>query len=133
MDGFDFVTARHGALRPGGDLLSTSSSTNDRRSSRPRSSRLLPSLADWVAVRWAILRGTVIGFLVGILPGRRRGALLARVLRRREAGRPSTPSEFGKGAIEGVAAPEAANNAAAQLVLHPAAHAGDPGQRVHRA
>ena len=39
------------------------------------------------------------------------------------------PSRFGKGAIEGVAAPEAANNAAAQTVLHSDAHARHPGQR----
>jgi putative tricarboxylic transport membrane protein len=73
---------------------------------------LLPTRADWRASAAPIGRGTVLGFMLGILPGG--GAVIAAfasyALERRFA---RDPDRFGKGAIEGVAGPEAANNAAA--------------------
>ena len=76
----------------------------------------------------SVLRGTVVGSMLGILPGG--GAALSSfgsymMERKVSKGR----HEFGTGAIEGVAGPEAANNAASQTSLHPAAHARHPGQR----
>src|SRR3990172_4609732 len=72
---------------------------------------LLPSAADWVASRWALVRGSLVGFFLGILPGG--GAVIASFLSYALEKRLSKhPERFGKGAIEGVAAPEAANNAA---------------------
>jgi putative tricarboxylic transport membrane protein len=86
---------------------------------------LLPSRQDWLQARWAMLRGTVIGFFMGILPGG--GPVLATFIsygvEKRIA---KDPSRFGKGAIEGVAAPEAANNAAASTSFIPLLTIGIP-------
>ena len=77
----------------------------------PRIRGLLPSAQDWVASRWPLVRGSLVGFFLGILPGG--GAVIASFLSYALEKRLSRhPETFGKGAIEGVAAPEAANNAA---------------------
>jgi putative tricarboxylic transport membrane protein len=86
---------------------------------------LWPSLADWTASKWAVLRGTVLGFFLGILPGG--GAVIASfasyALEKKIS---ATPERFGKGAIEGVAGPEAANNAAAGGAFIPLMTLGIP-------
>jgi putative tricarboxylic transport membrane protein len=86
---------------------------------------LWPSLADWAACKWPIMRGTVLGFFLGILPGG--GAVISSfasyALERKMSG---TPERFGKGAIEGVAGPEAANNAAAGGAFIPLMTLGIP-------
>jgi putative tricarboxylic transport membrane protein len=72
---------------------------------------LLPTLRDWKDSAWPIARGSVLGFGIGILPGGMPAvaSLLSYAVERRVAKR---PEEFGHGAIEGVAGPETANNAA---------------------
>ena len=86
---------------------------------------LLPDLQDWMAVKWAILRGTVIGFFLGILPGG--GAVVASFASYAVEKRFSKyPEKFGTGVIEGVAAPESANNAAAQSSFIPLLSLGIP-------
>ncbi len=75
-----------------------------------RVSHLLPSLKDWKDSAWPIIRGTLIGFFVGIIPG---GGGIASTFASYtiEKRLSKHPEKFGKGAIEGVAGPEAANNA----------------------
>jgi putative tricarboxylic transport membrane protein len=86
---------------------------------------LWPSLADWTASKWAVLRGTVLGFFLGILPGG--GAVIASFASYAlEKKLSATPERFGKGAIEGVAGPEAANNAAAGGAFIPLMTLGIP-------
>lgn len=86
---------------------------------------LLPSLQDWMTSKWAILRGTVIGFFLGILPGG--GAVLASFASYAVEKRVSKyPERFGTGVIEGVAGPESANNAAAQASFVPLLSLGIP-------
>jgi len=71
----------------------------------------LPSRDDWKRSAGPIARGSVLGFLLGILPGI--GAIIPTFISYALEKRISrTPERFGKGAIEGVAGPEAANNAA---------------------
>lgn len=86
---------------------------------------LFPSKLEWMRAKWALLRGTVIGFFMGILPGG--GPILSTFIcygvEKRIA---KDPSRFGKGAIEGVAAPEAANNAAASTSFIPLLTLGIP-------
>jgi len=72
---------------------------------------LLPSRGEWRDASGAIGRGTLVGFLVGLLPGAG-GTISTYVAYALEKRRSPHPERFGKGAIEGVAAPEAANNAA---------------------
>ena len=90
---------------------------------------LMPTGKDLKASWKAILRGTGLGSLLGILPGG--GAVLssfaAYTLEKRVA---KDPSRFGKGAIEGVAAPESANNAAAQTSFIPMLTLGIPPNPV---
>jgi putative tricarboxylic transport membrane protein len=87
---------------------------------------VMPSAADWARSRWAIVRGTVLGFLVGVLPGA--GPTVASFLSYTVEKKVSAhPEQFGKGAIEGVAAPESANNAAATAAMVPMLTLGIPG------
>jgi putative tricarboxylic transport membrane protein len=90
---------------------------------------LLPTLQDWIQAKWAILRGTVLGFILGILPGG--GAVLSSFVAYAVEKRFSKhPERFGTGAIEGVAAPESANNAAAQSAFIPLLTLGLPANVV---
>ncbi len=94
-----------------------------------RLGELLPSAADWVAARWAVVRGTVLGFFLGLLPGG--GAVLASFVAYAVEKRWSRhPERFGTGVIEGVAAPETANNAAAQASFIPLLALGLPANVV---
>ena len=91
-----------------------------------RLSGLLPTWQDWLACRLPILRGSVIGFAVGVLPGA--GATLASFISYGvEKKVAKDPSRFGRGAIEGVAAPESANNAATAGAMVPLLTLGIPG------
>ena len=86
---------------------------------------LFPSRLDWIASKWALVRGTLIGFFLGILPGG--GPVLASFLSYGLEKRLSKePEKFGKGAIEGVASPESANNSAASSSFIPLLTLGIP-------
>ena len=90
---------------------------------------LLPSGSDLKRIVAPVLRGTALGSLLGILPGG--GAMLASFAAySMEKKVSSHPEEFGKGAIEGVAAPEAANNAGAQTSFIPMLTLGIPSNPV---
>jgi putative tricarboxylic transport membrane protein len=90
---------------------------------------LFPTLEDWRRAIWAIFRGTGIGFFLGILPGG--GAVLSSFVSYAMEKRISkNPEKFGTGAIEGVAAPEAANNAASQGAFIPLLTLGIPANVV---
>lgn len=72
---------------------------------------LLPDLKDWIASIGPILRGTIIGFLLGVLPGG--GPIISSFVSYAvEKKKSKYPERFGTGAIEGVAGPESANNSA---------------------
>ena len=87
---------------------------------------LLPDTRDWLRSRWAIVRGTVLGFFVGVLPGA--GPTIATFMAYAVEKKVSKhPQEFGHGAIEGVAGPESANNAAATGAMVPMLTLGIPG------
>jgi putative tricarboxylic transport membrane protein len=72
---------------------------------------LLPNRQEWRDASGAIARGSLVGFFVGLLPGAG-GTISTYVAYAVEKRRSPHPERFGKGAIEGVAAPESANNAA---------------------
>jgi putative tricarboxylic transport membrane protein len=82
--------------------------------------------AEWLASRWAILRGGIIGFFIGMIPagGITTASFLA-YLGEKKLSR--HPERFGQGAIEGVASPEAANNAASISGFAPLLALGIPG------
>ncbi|MBL8569419.1 MAG: tripartite tricarboxylate transporter permease [Phreatobacter sp.] len=111
------------------EILKNLEHGTDRTVVTAKISRLWLTGADWVASRWAIVRGTLLGFVLGILPGG--GAVISSfvsyALERRIS---KTPERFGKGAIEGVAGPEAANNAAAGSAFIPLMTLGIPPNAV---
>jgi putative tricarboxylic transport membrane protein len=90
---------------------------------------LMPTKDDWQRMVAPILRGTAIGSAVGILPGSGSilGAFAAYSIEKKVS---KNSAEFGKGAIEGVAAPEAANNAGAQTSFIPMLTLGIPSNPV---
>lgn len=86
---------------------------------------LLPTRQDWRLSLGPIGRGTVTGFFLGLLPGC--GAIVSTFLSYAiEKKISKTPERFGNGAIEGVAGPEAANNAASESALIPLLSLGIP-------
>jgi TctA family transporter len=91
--------------------------------------RLWPTRQQWRSAVGAILRGTGLGTVLGVLPGGGAvlGAFAAYTVEKRMA---RAPERFGQGAIEGVAAPESANNAAAQSSFIPLLTLGIPANPV---
>ena len=86
---------------------------------------LWPSLKDWAESKGAILRGTMLGFFVGILPGAS-GTIATFLSYSFEKKVSRHPEKFGTGAIEGVAGPESANNASCAGGLVPLLSFGIP-------
>jgi len=92
---------------------------------RPRLAELMPSREEARASVGPIWRGTVIGFLIGIIPGSAHilSSFVSYAVERRLS---PHPERFGKGAVEGVAGPESANNAAASGAFVPMLALGVP-------
>jgi len=91
--------------------------------------RVLPNRQEWQQARGAILRGSGIGFLIGVLPaaGATIASFVAYIVEKKVA---KDPSRFGRGAIEGVAGPESANNAASAGAMVPMFALGVPGSNT---
>jgi putative tricarboxylic transport membrane protein len=87
---------------------------------------VFPTVAEWSASVWPIIRGTVVGFGLGLMPGM--GATIASFMSysvEKKVAR--EPERFGKGAIEAVAGPESANNSATASAMVPLLTLGIPG------
>lgn len=98
--------------------------TGERK--RVRANMEMPSFAEFWRLKFAVVRSVVIGLFSGVLPGI--GATLAAFLSYNEAIRWSRhPERFGKGELEGVVAPETANNAATGAAMIPLLALGLPG------
>ena len=91
--------------------------------------KLLPTWADWKASFAPILRGSGLGFLLGIVPGGGpiTASFMSYAVERRMA---REPERFGQGAIEGVAGPESANNAAVAGSMIPLLSLGIPSNPI---
>jgi putative tricarboxylic transport membrane protein len=87
---------------------------------------ILPTREDWRQCWASVLRGSLIGFFIGVLPGG--GAVISSFASYAlEKGVSKHPERFGQGAIEGVAGPESANNAASVSSFIPLLTLGVPG------
>lgn len=85
-----------------------------------------PNAQDWIVSKLALVRGSILGFCVGLMPGA--GATVASLMAYSiEKSSSKTPERFGKGAMEGLVAPEAANNAASAGAMVPLLTLGIPG------
>jgi len=90
---------------------------------------LLPNLKDWRDSFWPIIRGTILGFFLGVLPGG--GAVISSFVSYAVEKKVSKhPEKFGTGMIEGVAGPESANNAATGGAFIPLLSLGIPANAV---
>jgi putative tricarboxylic transport membrane protein len=124
LNGFEFAVVAIG-LFAFAELFSNAEETLHREVFETKLSHLWPSAADWLACRVTLVRASVVGFLIGILPGA--GATVASFMAYAIEKRASKhPERFGQGAIEGVAAPEAANNSATGGAMVPLLTLGLP-------
>ncbi|MFN4281276.1 MAG: tripartite tricarboxylate transporter permease [Alphaproteobacteria bacterium] len=128
MDGIDFAVLAMG-LFGFAEILRNLDNPETRDVVQAKLGRLLPNKADFKRSVAPVARGTLLGGALGILPGN--GAVLGpfasytlekKISKHRH--------EFGKGAIEGVAGPEAANNAGAQTAFIPLLTLGIPPNAV---
>ena len=112
------------------EVLENLESQTDRRIPLQQKLRnLLPSRQDWKDSLPSIFRGTGVGFFLGILPGG--GSIIASFASYAIEKRVSkTPERFGRGAIQGVAGPESANNAASSANFIPLMTLGIPANVV---
>jgi len=129
-DGIGFVVVAMGVFGFAEIIRNLETQTEETRSIvTSKVTGLMPTWPDLKASAGAITRGTVIGSILGILPGG--GAVIAAfaayTFEKKVA---KDPSRFGRGAIEGVAAPESANNAAAQTSFIPLLTLGIPPNAV---
>ncbi len=128
FDGIGFVVLAMGVFGVG-EIIANLQTEASRTVMVKRVTGLMPTREDLRRIAAPILRGTAIGSVLGILPGG--GAMLASFasysLEKKVA---RNPGEFGKGAIEGVAGPEAANNAGAQTSFIPMLTLGIPSNPV---
>jgi putative tricarboxylic transport membrane protein len=123
-DGLDFVPIAMGLFGLG-EILYNLEERHSTVSAPAKVANVWPSRKDLRDSSGAIGRGSVLGFILGILPGG--GATLSSLAAyAMEKKRSKTPERFGKGAVEGVAAPETANNAAATSSFIPLLTLGIP-------
>jgi putative tricarboxylic transport membrane protein len=127
-DGIDFVVVAMGLFGVA-EIISNLAERHSREVNSSKITRLMPTREDFVQAAPAAVRGTFLGSILGVLPGG--GAIISSFasysLEKRLA---KDPSRFGKGAIEGVAGPEAANNAGAQASFIPMLALGIPPNAV---
>ena len=127
-DGLSFVALAVGVFGIA-EILRNLEGEEDRSVLGAKLGALFPSKADLKAMVAPMMRGTVVGSILGILPGG--GAVLASFASYSIEKRMSDhPEEFGKGAIAGVAGPESANNAGAQTSFIPLLTLGIPANPV---
>jgi putative tricarboxylic transport membrane protein len=127
MDGLEFSVVAIGIFGLGQIFAALSEQGGGERPAPTYTFRsLFPQLQDMIVCWKDLVVGSLIGFIVGVLPGA--GATAATIFSYAASKKMSkTPERFGKGAIEGVAAPEAANNSASYAAMIPLFTLGIPG------
>jgi putative tricarboxylic transport membrane protein len=124
QEGLDFVTLAMGMFGISEILLNLEGS-EEATLVTTKITGLWPTLKDWAEAKWAVIRGSLLGFFIGLLPGG--GAVIASLASYAVEKKMSKhPERFGDGAIEGVAGPESANNSAASASFIPLLTLGIP-------
>jgi putative tricarboxylic transport membrane protein len=128
IDGVNFAIVAIGIFGLGEIITNLEQKAEDRPKKAQIGSMKMP-WSDAITAAKASIRGTLVGSALGVLPGGgpALGAFSSYVLEKKIA---KDPSRFGKGAIEGVAAAESANNAAAQTAFIPLLTLGIPSTSV---
>jgi putative tricarboxylic transport membrane protein len=129
LDGVGLVPLVMGLFGISEVLLNVEEKISEREIFKTELKGLLPTLRDWKESFWPMVRGSVLGFFLGILPGG--GAVISSFVSYGVEKKFSKhPEEFGKGAIAGVAGPEAANNSATAGAFIPLLTLGLPSNAV---
>ncbi|TRZ47103.1 tripartite tricarboxylate transporter permease [bacterium] len=127
-DGIDLIPMVMGLFGIG-EILTNLQGSQEFQIVKGKIKGLLPNLKDWKDSIWAIIRGTFLGFFLGILPGG--GSIIASFVSYAVEKKLSKhPERFGRGAIEGVAGPESANNAGSNGSFIPLFALGIPSNAV---
>jgi TctA family transporter len=128
QDGIDFVVVAMG-LFGFSEIIANLERRRSTQVSVASVTSLMPTKDDWKRAWGAVLRGTGIGSVLGVLPGGGAvlGSFAAYTLEKKIS---REPQRFGQGAIEGVAGPESANNAGAQTSFIPMLTLGLPSNAV---
>ncbi|HEY8368897.1 MAG TPA: tripartite tricarboxylate transporter permease [Thermodesulfobacteriota bacterium] len=128
-DGIDFLVVVIGVFAVAESLVGLEELAAGTRENVRLAGPVWLTMDEWRRSYWPILRGAVIGFVTGVLPGA--GATVASVVSYTTEKRLSKrKEEFGHGAIEGVAGPESANNAASMGSMVPLLSLGIPGSNA---
>ncbi|HXF55820.1 MAG TPA: tripartite tricarboxylate transporter permease [Hyphomicrobiaceae bacterium] len=125
LEGIDFLPVAIGIFGIA-EVLASLERAHDLQPIRTRLRDMWLTAQEWAESRMAIVRGGLVGFFVGIMPGAGPtiASMMAYVTEKRFSRR---PERFGKGAIDGVAACESANNAASHAACIPMLALGIPG------
>ncbi len=126
LTGIDFLVVIIAVYALGEVFKSFKTIAEGKKKMQTEFGRIWISMADWKRSVWPILRSSPFGFFIGALPGAG-GTMAALMSYNNEKQLSKHPDEFGNGAIEGVAAPEAANNAASVGAMIPMLTLGIPG------
>lgn len=126
LDGVDFVTVAMGLFAVGEILVKLEQETEVFQRFGMSWRSVYPTVYDIVSTRWVMVRATVIGFLIGALPGTG-PAIASFVSYSVEKSISRHPERFGKGEMAGVVGPEGANNAASVGAMVPLLTLGIPG------
>ncbi|ATX67552.1 tripartite tricarboxylate transporter permease [Roseinatronobacter bogoriensis] len=126
MDGIPLLVAIIGVYAVTEVMMTVEGLVSGRWQAPKAIGKLWATKAEWLRVRFTFFRASVIGFLVGLMPGAG-GAVATLLAYSTEMRFSRRRDEFGKGAPEGLVAPEAANNASVSGALVPLLTLGIPG------
>lgn len=124
--GIDFLIVIIGIYALGEVFKSFKTLTEGKKQAQTKFKKIWITRKEWERSKWPILRSAPLGFLIGALPGAG-GTMASLMSYNNEKQLSKYQDEFGKGAIEGLAAPESANNAASVGALIPMLTLGIPG------
>jgi len=124
-EGIDFLIVIIGVYAIG-EVLYNFLSIDKMKKEKKDVGKIWFSKEQWKRSKWPILRAGPLGFIIGVLPGAG-GSIASMISYSTEKQISKKPEEFGKGAVEGLAAPESANNAASVGAMIPLLTMGIPG------
>ncbi|QDP39950.1 tripartite tricarboxylate transporter permease [Radiobacillus deserti] len=124
-EGIDFLIVIIGVYAIG-EVLYNFLTIDDLKKEKKKVGKIWFSKEQWKRSKWPIFRSGPLGFIVGVLPGAG-GSIASMISYTTEKQLSKKPEEFGEGAVEGLAAPESANNAASVGAMIPLLTMGIPG------
>ncbi|UFU01353.1 tripartite tricarboxylate transporter permease [Radiobacillus kanasensis] len=124
-EGIDFLIVIIGIYAIG-EVLYNFLTIDQQKKEKKKVGKIWFNKEQWKRSRWPILRSGPLGFIIGVLPGAG-GSIASMISYTTEKQISKKPEEFGEGAVEGLAAPESANNAASVGAMIPLLTMGIPG------